>query len=75
VFNCNANAYFSIYSRWGECLVRNQPIDVPWDGYYMGDLVPEGIYVYIIHGNYTDAVKGGQRLEKSGTVLVIDGAK
>jgi hypothetical protein len=41
----------------------------------MGDLVPEGIYVYIIHGNYTDAVKGGQRLEKSGTVLVIDGAK
>ena len=75
VFNCNANAYFSIYSRWGECLVRNQPIDVPWDGYYMGDLVPEGIYVYIIHGNYTDAVKGGQRLEKSGTVLVIDGGK
>lgn len=56
-------------------MVRDQPIDVPWDGYYMGDLVPEGIYVYIIYGNYTSSKKGWQRLDKSGTLMVLDGGK
>ena len=74
-FNCAADAKFSIYSRWGECLVRDQPIDVPWDGYYMGDLVPDGVYIYIIFGNYTSSTKGWQRLDKSGTLLVLDGGK
>ena len=74
-FNCDADAKFSIYSRWGECLVRDQPIDVPWDGYYMGDLVPDGIYIYIIYGNYTSSTKGWQRMDKSGTLLVLDGGK
>ena len=75
VFNCAADAKFSIYSRWGECLVRDQPIEVPWDGYYMGDLVPDGVYVYIIHGNYSSSTKGWQRMDKSGTLLVLDGGK
>lgn len=74
-FNCAADATFSIYSRWGECLVRDQSIDVPWDGTYLGKLVPEGLYVYIISGNYSDAVKGLQRIDKSGTLLLIDGGK
>ena len=75
VFNCAADATFSIYSRWGECLVRDQPIDVPWDGYYLGDLVPEGVYIYIIQGKYTSSTKGWQRMDKSGTVMVLDGGK
>ena len=66
---------FVFYSRLGECLVRDQPIDVPWDGYYMGDLVPDGVYVYIIHGNYTSSTKGWQRMDKSATLLVLDGGK
>jgi gliding motility-associated-like protein len=74
-FNCAADAQFSIYSRWGECLVRDQSINVPWDGYYMGDLVPDGVYVYIINGNYTSSTKGWQRMDKSGTLLVLDGGK
>ena len=75
VFNCAADATFSIYSRWGECLVRDQSINVPWDGYYMGDLVPDGVYIYIINGKYTSSTKGWQRMDKSGTVLVLDGGK
>jgi gliding motility-associated-like protein len=74
-FNCAADAKFSIYSRWGECLVRDQSINVPWDGFYMGDLVPDGVYVYIIYGYYTSSTKGWQRLDKSGTLLVLDGGK
>lgn len=27
---------------------------MPRDGYYLGDLVPEGVYFYIIRVNYTD---------------------
>ena len=38
-------------------------------------MVPEGLYVYIISGNYSDAVKGLQRIDKSGTLLLIDGGK
>ena len=63
------------YSRWGECLVRDQSINVPWDGYYLGDLVLEGLYVYIIHGNYMDPLKGGRSVDKNGTVMVLDGGK
>ena len=66
---------FVFYSRLGECLVCDQPIDVPWDGYYLGDLVPEGLYVYIIHGNYMDPLKGGRSVDKSGTVMVLSGGK
>jgi len=74
-FNCAADAQFDIYSRWGECLVKDQSINVPWDGSYMGDFVPDGVYVYIIHGNYTSATNGLQRIDKSGTLLVLDGGK
>jgi hypothetical protein len=76
VFNCPMDdVKYSIYSRWGECLVRDQSIYVPWDGYYLGDLVPEGLYVYIIHGNYMDPLKGGRSVDKSGTLLVLDGGR
>jgi hypothetical protein len=56
-------------------LVTDQLIYVPWDGNYMGDLVPDGVYIYIIFGNYTSSTKGLQRLDKSGTLLVLDGGK
>jgi hypothetical protein len=76
VFNCPMDdVKYSIYSRWGECLVRDQSIYVPWDGYYLGDIVPEGLYVYIIHGNYMDPLKGGRSVDKSGTLLVLDGGR
>jgi hypothetical protein len=76
VFNCPMDdVKYSIYSRWGECLVRGQSIYVPWDGYYLGDIVPEGLYVYIIHGNYMDPLKGGRSVDKSGTLLVLDGGR
>ncbi len=66
---------FVFYSRLGEFLVRDQSTNVPWDGYYLGDLVTEGLYVYIIHGNYMDPLKGGRSFDKSGTVMVLDGRK
>lgn len=75
-FNCPMDGvYFSIYSRWGECLIRKQPISIPWDGYYLGDLVQEGVYVYIIEGVFDDPIKGGRQINRSGTLLVLDGSK
>ena len=58
-----------------EFLVIDQSIYVSWDGYYLGDLVPDGVYIYIIFGNYTSSTKGWQRLDKSGTLLVLDGGR
>ena len=66
---------FVFCSLLREFLVIDQSIYVPWDGYYLGDLVPEGLYVYIIHGNYMDPLKGGRSVDKSGTLLVLDGGR
>jgi hypothetical protein len=29
----------------------------------------------IIHGNYMDSLKGGRSVDKSGTLLVLDGGR
>jgi len=36
-----------IYSRWGEKLYQTAE-SKPWNGMYMGEPVPEGIYVYLL---------------------------
>ena len=46
-----------------------------YDGYYMGDLAQEGVYVYIIEGLFDDPIKGGRQINRSGRLLVIDGGK
>ncbi|MFT7590124.1 MAG: gliding motility-associated-like protein [bacterium] len=38
----------TIYTRWGEQIYHSDHIDKPWDGTYMGELVQEGTYLYLI---------------------------
>lgn len=38
-----------IYNRWGELLFISEDINDPWDGSYMGKLVQEGNYMYVIY--------------------------
>lgn len=56
-----------IYNRWGELIYHTDDINQPWDGYYMGKLVQEGTYLYLIKVQdvYNDVV------HFSGTVNVI----
>ena len=56
-----------IYTRWGELIYHSDDINRPWDGYYMGRLVQEGSYLYLIKVKdiYNDVI------HFSGTVNVI----
>jgi gliding motility-associated-like protein len=37
-----------IFNRWGEIVWESNNIDIPWDGTYNGQLVPDGTYVWKI---------------------------
>lgn len=57
----------TIYTRWGELIYHSDHIDKPWDGTYMGELVQEGTYLYLIKIKdiYNDVFR------YSGTLTVI----
>jgi gliding motility-associated-like protein len=35
-----------IFTRWGELIFESDDIKIGWDGYYRGELVPQGVYIY-----------------------------
>lgn len=76
-FDCIVKSgYYSIYNRWGECIIEKKPVDEPWDGRTIsGDLVPDGIYVYLIHGLYDNSVTGTRTFDKFGDITVLSGKK
>jgi gliding motility-associated-like protein len=62
---------FNIYNRWGEKVFDSQ-IDgsYEWDGYYQGDVCPDGLYTYI----YRYELKTGTRIRRktiSGTIYLM----
>jgi gliding motility-associated-like protein len=67
--------YWSVYDRWGACLFENRPLNEAWDGNYMGELVPEGIYIYSIHAIFDETVQGFRNLDTHGTFMLISGKK
>jgi gliding motility-associated-like protein len=58
---------FQIYNRWGQLLFETTDAHEGWDGKYKGNLVPGGVYVYLL--NYEDAEGDNKRLR--GTVTVV----
>jgi gliding motility-associated-like protein len=54
--------HLAIFNRWGEKLFETNDISRPWDGYYHGRPVEEGVYVYLLTG-------GGNELKGHVTVL------
>lgn len=56
-----------IMNKWGELVFETTDPDVGWDGYYKGELAPQGVYAYYIQ-MITDR---GLALERKGTVLLI----
>lgn len=56
-----------IYSRWGKELFVGHNLDDAWDGRYAGQLVPEGVYTYIVEAT----AQNGASLRETGTVTVL----
>ena len=57
-----------IYNRWGEKVFETNDINKGWDGYYKGQLQPEGNFAWIIKYNTFD---NPQQQILKGTVLLI----
>lgn len=56
-----------IFNRWGEQIFQSSNTSERWGGYYKGELVPDGAYLYIIR-----AVDFSNKLHiYNGTVTVI----
>jgi PKD repeat protein len=56
-----------IFNRWGEQLFETRDINIGWDGYYRGEAVPMGVYVYRVVATCFN----GNEIERVGDVTVI----
>lgn len=63
----NYKAYnLQVYNRWGERIFTSDDPANQWDGYFHGQICPEGVYLYMVK------VTGGKKnLYKSGTVNLL----
>lgn len=57
-----------IYNRWGEIIWESNDIEVPWDGTYKGQLLPDGTYPWTIR---TRNVLNDEKVEFRGHVNII----
>jgi gliding motility-associated-like protein len=60
-----------IFNRWGELVYTTSELEQGWDGYYKGNLMPEGTYTFI--AEITD--RAGRTIKKSGSVLLLKKGK
>jgi len=56
-----------IFSRWGELLFESNDVNKGWDGYYRGQLAPQGVYIWRVTATYSN----GKRIEKAGDVTLL----
>lgn len=69
--SCPLHSYeLRIYNRWGELIYKTNDYANPWNAIYQGELVPSGLYLYMIE--YV-GIEGPRRLiqQKSGMVMVV----
>jgi gliding motility-associated-like protein len=57
-----------IFDRWGKQIFFTTDPNLGWDGKYNGELVPQGVYYYII--NFTDSQNYNKQILK-GEVIVF----
>jgi gliding motility-associated-like protein len=59
-----------IFNRWGEVIFESLDKDYPWNGIYKEDLMPIGVYPWVItYEGDSDEYKGPYKMEGSVTVV------
>ena len=46
-----------IFNRWGELIFVSNDVNRGWDGYYLGKLSPQDVYVYKVEVEYLNGKK------------------
>jgi PKD repeat protein len=58
---------FEIFNRWGELIFATTNIKQGWDGYYKGEIVQQGVYVWKAYLK----LNNGKEFNKAGDVTVL----
>ena len=61
------NFSMKVYNRWGQQVFESIDPDKGWNGTFMGELVPNGNYIYIMEFEDMNGVK----YEKKGYIMVM----
>ncbi|HEX2919615.1 MAG TPA: PKD domain-containing protein, partial [Bacteroidales bacterium] len=56
-----------IFNRLGVLIFESHDINNPWNGYYRGELCPQGVYVWYVEGKYAN----GQVYKKVGDITLL----
>ncbi|MCV9385328.1 PKD domain-containing protein [Reichenbachiella ulvae] len=64
------NFEIKIYSRWGELVYYSTDLEFRWDGYYRGQLLPQGTFAYVMTFESSLQPERG-RIQQRGGVLLL----
>ena len=56
-----------VFNRLGVLIFESHDINVPWNGYYKGELCPQGVYVWYVEGKYAN----GEPFRKVGDITLL----
>jgi len=56
-----------IFNRLGVLIFESRDINVPWNGYYQGQLCPQGVYVWYVEGKYAN----GKPFKQAGDITLL----
>ncbi len=59
--------HLSIFNRWGELIFETNDVSIGWDGFYRGEIVQQGMYVWKVDITFTD----GRNYKNSGDITVL----
>ena len=64
------NFTITIFNRWGEIIFYSEDINESWDGTYRGELMPQGVYPYIVtYEGQLEASRGPHQIEGKVTLV------
>jgi gliding motility-associated-like protein len=62
------NFEITIFNRWGEIIFYSTDPKSGWDGTYLGELMPGGVYPYIVRYKGTN---DGKKYQKDGLITIV----
>jgi gliding motility-associated-like protein len=61
------NYHLEVFNRWGILVFESSDISIGWDGYYDGELLNEGVYVWKVTGK----INNGKDFNEVGTIMLL----
>lgn len=58
--------HLQIFNRWGQLLYESRDINEGWNGFFSGQISPQGVYVWVATGRFIS----GKEFSKTGHVLL-----